>query len=306
MGLLKTISSSPFMNFFVLIFIVLLGFNSSYSRESAIEAVDTENLRVCADPSNLPFSNEKGEGYENDIAKLLGKKLNIPVVYEYFPQVIGYVRNTLNKKKCDIIIGITSNNDLVLNTVPYMRWSYGMFYLEDSGIEVDRPNHPQLADLTLGVQAGTPPTFILKRYNLMGRVRPYNIAFDPRIAVIGESMIQDMLDGLVDILFMSAPIAVYYLEKKGIKYKFFPLETTDQGWGRMDYFTTMGVRDGETDWKKKLNKFIKENQKEIDKILAKHNIPTLSLRPGKRKKKDSTTEALIIENLEYKGKSPIE
>ena len=158
--------------------IVILALVFSYqtnARESAIEAVDTKNLRVCADPSNLPFSNENGEGFENDIAELLGKKLEIPVVYEYFPQVIGYVRNTLNKKKCDIIIGITAGNDLVLNTVPYMRWSYGMIYLKDNGIEVDRPNHPQLADLSLGVQAGTPPTFVLQRYNLMGRVRPYNL-----------------------------------------------------------------------------------------------------------------------------------
>ncbi len=287
----------------ILLLIFVLVFNLKVSaRESAIEAVDTQNLRVCADPSNLPFSNENGEGFENDIAELLGKKLDIPVVYEFFPQVIGYVRNTLNKKKCDIIIGITAGNDLVLNTVPYMRWSYGMIYLKDNGIEVDRPNHPQLADLSLGVQAGTPPTFVLQRYNLMGRVRPYNLTFDPRKAVIGESMIEDLIDGLVDIVFMSGPIAVFYLNKKGLNkddYVYIPLETTDQGWGRMDYYTTMGVRDGETDWKKKLNKFIKENQKEIDSILAKHNIPILSLRPGKRKKSDSTTDALI------KGRAPV-
>ena len=189
------------------------------ARESAIEAVDTENLRVCADPSNLPFSNENKEGFENDIANLLGDKLGIPVVYEFFPQVIGYVRNTLNKKKCDIIIGITASNDLVLNTVPYMRWSYGMFYLKDNGIEVDRPNHPQLADLSIGVQAGTPPTFVLQRYNLMGRVRPYNLTFDPRKAVIGESMIEDLIDGLIDIAFMSGPIASHYLNKKGFDKK---------------------------------------------------------------------------------------
>ena len=265
--------------------------------------MDTENLRVCADPSNLPFSNESKQGYENDIANLLGKELGIPVVYEFFPQVIGYVRNTLNKKKCDIIIGITASNDLVLNTVPYMRWSYGMFYLKDNGIEVDRPNHPQLADLSIGVQAGTPPTFVLQRYNLMGRVRPYNLTFDPRKAVIGETMIDDLIDGLTDIVFMSGPIASHYLHKKGFdksKFVYIPLETTDQGWGRMDYYTTMGVRDGETDWKKKLNRFIKANQKEIDKILAKHNIPILSLRPGKRKKtEESTTDALI------KGRAPV-
>ena len=211
------------------LFLALLFNISVNARESAIEAVDTQNLRVCADPSNLPFSNEKGEGFENDIANLLGKKLKIPVVYEYFPQVIGYVRNTLNKKKCDIIIGITAGNDLVLNTVPYMRWSYGMLFLKDNGIDVDRPNHPQLADLSIGVQAGTPPTFVLQRYNLMGRVRPYNLTFDPRKAVIGESMIEDLIDGLVDIVFMSGPIAVYYLEKNGMdesKYTFIPLETS--------------------------------------------------------------------------------
>ena len=289
--------------FFLISFIISLSFKDSISRESAIEAVDTQNLRVCADPSNLPFSNDKGEGYENEIAELLGKKLGIPVVYDFFPQVIGYVRNTLNKKKCDIIIGITASNDLVLNTVPYMRWAYGMVYLKDAGINVDRPNHPQLAELSIGVQAGTPPTFVLQRYNLMGRVRPYNLTFDPRFAVIGETMIEDMIDGLTDIVFMSGPIASHYLHKKGFnkdQYVFIPLETTDQGWGRMDYYTTMGVRDGETDWKKKLNRFIKENQKDIDAILAKHNIPILSLKPGKRKKADETTTDALI-----KGRAPV-
>ena len=91
-----------------------------------------------------------------------------------------------------------------------------MLFLKDNGIEVDRPNHPQLAELSLGVQAGTPPTFVLQRYNLMGRVRPYNLTFDPRKAVIGESMIEDLIDGLVDIVFMSGPIAVYYLKKKDL------------------------------------------------------------------------------------------
>ncbi len=288
--------------YFSICFFVCL--NTALSRESAIEAVDTNFLRVCADPSNLPFSNEKGEGFENDIAELIGTKFNIPVVYDYMPQVIGYVRETLNKKKCDIIIGITGSNDLVLNTVPYMRWSYVMVYLKDAGIEVDRPDHPQLADLRIGTQAGTPPTFILQRYNLMSKVRPYQLTFDPRVAVIGETMIEDLIDGLVDINFMSGPIASHYLHKKGFdenKFVMIPLETTDHGWGRMDYYTTMGVRDGETDWKKKLNRFIKNNQKEINVILDKHKIPILSLRPGKRKKSDDggTTEALI------KGRAPV-
>ena len=85
-------------------FSILIYSSFSLARESAIEAVDTENLRVCADPSNLPFSNESKQGYENDIANLLGKELGIPVVYEFFPQVIGYVRNTLNKKNAILLL----------------------------------------------------------------------------------------------------------------------------------------------------------------------------------------------------------
>lgn len=87
------------MNPILVIFLAFFLTTKLDARESAIEAVDKNHLRVCADPANLPFSNEEGEGFENDIAELLGSKLNIPVVYEYFPQVIGYVRNTLNKKK---------------------------------------------------------------------------------------------------------------------------------------------------------------------------------------------------------------
>ncbi len=149
--------------FFLFLLSISLIYFKSEARESAIEAVDTENLRVCADPANMPFSNDKQQGYENEIASLIGKKLNIPVVYDYFPQVIGYVRNTLNKKKCDIIIGITANNDLVLNTIPYMRWAYSMVYLKDTGVEVDRPDHPQLADLRIGAQAGTPPNIFITK-----------------------------------------------------------------------------------------------------------------------------------------------
>ena len=128
-------SYKNYILFFTLLAISLIN-TQILARESAIEAVDTTSLRVCADPANLPFSNENGDGYENDIAKLIGQKFDIPVVYDYMPQVIGYVRETLNKKKCDIIIGITGGKDLVLNTVPYMRGSYAMVYRTGSGIEV--------------------------------------------------------------------------------------------------------------------------------------------------------------------------
>ena len=94
--------------------------------KTAIEAVDPENLRVCADPNNLPFSNRKKEGFENQIANLLSEWLDKPLTYTWFPSAIGFVHNTLTKKKCDVIIGIPTGSGKVLNTNPYYRYAYSI------------------------------------------------------------------------------------------------------------------------------------------------------------------------------------
>ncbi|MBC6444552.1 MAG: quinoprotein dehydrogenase-associated putative ABC transporter substrate-binding protein [Alphaproteobacteria bacterium GM202ARS2] len=256
--------------------------SSAWARGITIDAVDLETLRVCADPSNLPFSNDKGEGFENEIAQLLADWLERDLVYEWFPQAIGFVRNTLSKKKCDVIIGITSGDAEVLNTNPYYRWGHVMAYLDDSGIVVDRPDHPQLAELRIGAVAGTPTNHVLHRYNLMSRVRPYNLIFDTRKQSIGRDMIKDLENGLTDIVYMAAPIAAYHAKQEGLKLVTIPLETTDQGHGKLDFLMTMGVRAGENDWKRTLNRFLRAKKDDIQAILKKHGVPTLPLRPKRR------------------------
>src|SRR5262245_64041096 len=85
------------------------------------ELVDREVVRVCADPHNLPFSNEAGEGFENKIAELLAAELSLPVAYTWYPQSIGFVRNTLGAHACDVVIGTVTGGELVQNTNPYYR-----------------------------------------------------------------------------------------------------------------------------------------------------------------------------------------
>ena len=258
--------------------------NEALARAESIEAIDKDRLRVCADPSNLPFSNEKGEGIENKIAELLAQWLNKELVYEYFPQAIGFVRNTLIKKKCDVVIGITGSNELVLNTNPYYRWGYVIVYPKDSGIKVDRPDHPQLAELRIGAVAGAPTNFVLKRYNLMARVRPYQLRVDTRVHSVGRQMIQDMQKGIIDIAYMSAPIAAFHAKQEGLEVEMVRLETTDQGYGKMDYLMTMGVRPNENDWKRTINRFLREKKKEINAIFAEAGFPTLPIRQTKKRK----------------------
>jgi hypothetical protein len=78
--------------------------------------VNRTELRVCADPHDLPFSNRKGEGFENKIAEIIADELKIPVKYTWFPKATGFIRMTLGAKRCDLVIGWGQGDDQVLNT----------------------------------------------------------------------------------------------------------------------------------------------------------------------------------------------
>src|SRR5690242_6859689 len=125
------------------------------------EAVDRSALRVCSDPGNMPFSNVKGEGFENKIAELLAAKLGVPVKYTWFPQATGFLRNTLRARRCDLVIGIVSGAELVLSTNPYYRSTYVMVTRAADKIKADRLDDPALKSLKIGLIAGTPPATVV-------------------------------------------------------------------------------------------------------------------------------------------------
>src|SRR5262245_63184204 len=97
------------------------------------EVIDRSHLKVCADPNNLPFSNEKKEGFENKIAEVIGAELGLKVDYAWFPQVIGFVRNTLRSHLCDLVMGTVTGDEIMQTTNPYYFTTYLMFYRSDKG-----------------------------------------------------------------------------------------------------------------------------------------------------------------------------
>ena len=128
------------------------------ARASASISSTARRLRVCADPANLPFSNEQGEGFENKIAEIVAAELKIPLEYTWFPQATGFIRQTLFAKRCDVVIGYAQGDDLVLNTNPYYRSTYALVYRAGAGLDgVDSLADPRLSDKRIGVIAGTPP-----------------------------------------------------------------------------------------------------------------------------------------------------
>src|SRR5689334_12029199 len=124
----------------------------------SIELVDPKVLRVCADPHNLPFSNEKGEGFENKLAEFMAQKLGKKLAYAFFPQATGFVRMTLGSHRCDVILGFPQGDELVQGTNPYYRTSYALVAKAGSGLEdIAALGDARLKEKRIGIVAGTPP-----------------------------------------------------------------------------------------------------------------------------------------------------
>lgn len=243
---------------------------------AAIELVDPDVLRVCADPNNLPLSNEAGEGYENKIAELVADKLGRKsVTYAFFPQGIGFVRNTLKAYQCDVIMGFAQGNELVQSTNPYLRTSYALVYPEGSALEgVTDLADPRLKDAVLGVVAGTPPATLMARHGLIGKARPYQLMVDTRKQSPVKDMFDDLANGEIDGALAWGPMAGWHAGQADRPYTIVPL-LTQPGGPRMTYRITMGVRPSDQEWKRELNRVIREHQDEINAILLDYGVPLL-------------------------------
>ena len=241
------------------------------------DLVDRSALRVCADPANLPFSNDKGagEGFENRLAELIAEKLSVPVIYTWFPQATGFIRNTLRARKCDLIMGYAQGHELVQNTNHYYRSAYTLLYRADSKLAgTESLDDPRLKGRRIGIIAGTPPATIMAMNGLIGNARPFHLVVDRRFTSPAEEMVEEIAKGDLDAGILWGPIGGYYAKRNGTKFSVVPLTKESKG-PRMAYRITMGIRPNEPDWKHKLNDLIAAHQREINAILLDYGVPIL-------------------------------
>ncbi len=236
------------------------------------DLVDRSAFRVCADPANLPLSSQDGTGFENRIADLFAERLGVPVQYTWFPQVIGFVRQTLGAGKCDVVIGFAQGDELVLNTNHYYTSTHVLVVRADGDlVDVDALSDPRLQGRRIGVVAGSPPATHVARLGMMKHARPYDLMTDRRVEDPAGDMLRDLEAGVTDAALMWGPIAGP-LARDNPHLKVIPLlkETTTP---RLFFRITMGVRAGEDEWKRQLNSLIRRNQPEIDAILREAGVP---------------------------------
>jgi quinoprotein dehydrogenase-associated probable ABC transporter substrate-binding protein len=238
------------------------------------ELVDRTKLRVCADPSNLPFSNKAGQGFENKIAELMASKLGVPLTYTWYPRSTGFVRNTLNAGLCDVVINVPIPSELMQTTNSYYRSSYALVQRADAKLKATSLHDPALAQEKIGVIAGTPPVTLLAQQGLLGKLKSYPLVVDTRFDNPGRQMVEDTAAGVIDVGILWGPIAGYWARQQKVPLEVTPLTGEEKGL-QFDFRMSMGVRHGEQDWKRELNKFLAANSDAIQTILLDYGIPLL-------------------------------
>lgn len=238
------------------------------------EVVDQRALRVCADPAQLPFSNDAGEGFENRIAERMARSLGRPLVYTWYPRTTGFVRNTLRARLCDLVMGVVSTHELMQNTNPYYRSTYVMAFRAADANRFGSQTSPALREATIGVVAGTPPAELLAREGLLDRIHSYHLYTDSRIADPLRDMVADLASHEVDVAMGWGPAVGYWALQASEAIDLVPLES-EVPTQRFDFRISMGVRHGEPAWKHRINEQIAKLQPEITAILLEYGVPLL-------------------------------
>jgi mxaJ protein len=233
-------------------------------------------LHVCADSDNLPFSNEKGEGFENKLVDLIAAKLDMQVTYTWLPQVMGHVATLPDDGDCDILMGYAQGTGLIEDTNPYYRTSYVLLYRQNDAslAGVQSLADPRLKSKTIGILARTPPASSMAINGLLANAKSFEVRPGGTQSGAAADVVAAVASGEVDAGILWGPLGGYYAQGAKVPLALVPLVKEKAGPAPI-YGITMGVRPNEPEWKHRLNKLIAENQAGIDAMLGEYNVPLL-------------------------------
>lgn len=239
-------------------------------------------LRVCADPNNLPFSNQRGEGFENRLARLVARDLGLQVRYTWWAQRRGFIRNTLNAGLCDVVMGVPGGFEMALTTRPYYRSTYALIYREKAGYDLRSLDDPRLKALRVGLHfigddyGNPPPAEALARRGIVNNVVGYSLYGDYRQPNPPARLIEAVARGKVDAAVAWGPLAGYFAARQPVKLKVVPLPTPPEANAQpFEFSIAMGVRKGDTALRDRLDRVLARRRAAIARLLRNYGVPLL-------------------------------
>ena len=264
-----------------------------------VRVEDPTEFKVCADFDNLPFSNGKQEGFENKIAELIAKDLGRKVSYQFWYDRIGFIRNTLNARRCDVIIGTVAGNDMMLTSKPIYRSGYVFVTRKDGGFDIRDWDSPDLKRAKIGVVGQTPPSRPLADKGLLNNSRPYRIMRDLNLPP--SYMIDDLVKGDIDVAIIWGPIGGYYAKQAKIPLVVVPAPeyAATNIHGKEYWNISVGVRKKDKERMAMIQGVLDRRQADIIKILNDYGIPHMPVVEGDSvEKKDRQPRGDVIPKTE--------
>jgi mxaJ protein len=253
----------------------------SSGRAGEVQRVDDgTEFKVCADQDNLPYSNSKLEGFENKIAEVLAQDLNKKLAYTFWYDRMGFIRNTLSAKKCDVIMGTTSDYDALRTSKPYYRSGHVFVYKKDSGMNITGWDSPDLKKSTIGIVGQSPATIPLEAHGLMPNARPYRMQRDLNLPP--SYLVDDLVAGEIDVAIMWGPIGGYYAKQSKVPLEvvLIPEYENVNAKGKEYWNISIGVRKSDKERIALIQGALDRNQDKINKILDDYGIPHVPVVEG--------------------------
>jgi mxaJ protein len=238
------------------------------------------NLRVCADPQNMPFSNKKREGFDNKIADVIARELGDSVSYAWWPSRRGYLRNTLSAGTCDLVIGVPVGFDPVATSKPYYRSTYYIVSRADKKLGITSLDDARLKKLRVGVNlldgdyTNTPPAHALSAHGITGTGVVGFPGFYDEEHQPGE-IVDSLAKGYIDVALVWGPIAGWFAKKSGVPMTMTALPDSDSADLPFAYSVAIGTRRSDRELRTLIDDILVRKKSEIDKILMEYNVPTV-------------------------------
>jgi mxaJ protein len=246
---------------------------------------DRTALRVCSDPNNLPFSNDKQEGFENKIAELIAREMNLKLEYTWWAQRRGFVRETLKSDLCDLIVGMPSSSELALTTAPYYRSTYVFVWRKDRDLKIHSFDDAALHKLRIGVQmigddfANSPPAHALTNRKIVENIKPYSVYGDYSQPNPTARVVEAVAKREVDVAIVWGPTAGFFVKQEHLPLTLVPVAPQiDLPYLPFVYDISMGVRRGDDAFRDRLETILENHRAEIDEILDRYGVPRVNTR----------------------------